>query len=52
MDRTVDPAAARELLVRGVDDRVDLLAREVTADELDHFFGACVTTNFVLTVAW
>jgi len=36
VDRPVDPAAAEERGVRRVHDRVDLLLRDVTADDVDH----------------
>src|SRR5262249_10467598 len=36
VDRTVDAAAAEQRRVRGVDDRVDALRRDVTSDNLDH----------------
>jgi hypothetical protein len=36
MDRAVDPAAAEQARVRRVDDRVDLLFRDVAANGLDH----------------
>ena len=35
VDRAVDAAAAEQRLVGGVDDRVDLLLRDVALDELD-----------------
>src|SRR4051794_10594815 len=39
MDRSVDPAAAEQARVRGVDDRVDVLLRDVAGDELDHAYA-------------
>ena len=36
VDRTVDAAAAEQARVRGVDDRVDLLLRQIADGELDH----------------
>jgi hypothetical protein len=36
VDRTVDSAPAEEARVRGIDDRVDVLLRDVPANGLDH----------------
>jgi hypothetical protein len=39
VDRAVDPAAAAQPTVRGVDDGVDRLLRQVALDTLDAFEG-------------
>ena len=40
-DRTRDSASELQIVVRGVDDRVDLLFDEVAADDQDAGFNAC-----------
>ena len=47
MDRPVDASAAQERRVRGVDDRIDLLLRDVALHELDpaHWPKPTVTTD-------
>ena len=39
VDRTVDATAAEQRAVRGVDDRIDVLRRDVAADDLDQRHG-------------
>ena len=45
MDCTVDAAAAEQARVRGVDDGVDALLRDVAADGLDHIGKLALTES-------